>query len=279
MFCSKCGMANADTGQFCSKCGAPLPGAKAPVSSAGPLPGALPAPHAVHYDTYTGATETSGKAIGSLVCGIFGFIFPAAVAAVILGHWSLSDIRKAAGRLKGHGMATAGLVLGYIGVALVPLIVLIVLAIAIPNVIRARMAANEAVAVTSLRTMNTALMTYGSEYENGFPSNLSTLISGDPAAGNCNHAALLDPTYGMHDKSGYVFYYAPTYPDGQIKPKISPKASAANCTAGGASGYQITADPRQPGKTGARHFYTDQTGVIRYSTGDEPASADSEPID
>ena len=50
-------------------------------------------------------------------------------------------------------------------------------------------------------------------------------------------------------------------------------------TAGGASGYAITADPIEPNKSGRRHFYTDQTGVIRASSGDEQATVDSEPLD
>src|ERR1700751_2360808 len=50
---------------------------------------------------------------------------------------------KALGRLTGRGMAMAGLILGYIGVAMIPFI-LIVAAIAIPNLLRARMAANQA---------------------------------------------------------------------------------------------------------------------------------------
>ena len=74
---------------------------------------------------------TSGKAIASLICGIFTLFFPASIAAIILGHLSLSAIRKSAGRLGGRGVAIAGLVLGYAGITLIPLI-LIIAAIAIP---------------------------------------------------------------------------------------------------------------------------------------------------
>ena len=59
----------------------------------------------------------------------------------------------------GDGMAIAGLVLGYIGFAAIPFI-LIIAAIAIPNLLRARMAANEASAVGSLRTINVAALSY-----------------------------------------------------------------------------------------------------------------------
>jgi hypothetical protein len=42
----------------------------------------------------TGEPQTSGKAIASLVCGILFFVFPAAVLAVVTGHWSHSEIRR-----------------------------------------------------------------------------------------------------------------------------------------------------------------------------------------
>ncbi len=48
-------------------------------------------------------------------------------------------------------------------------IILIIAAIAIPNLLRARMAANEASAVGTIRTLNTAAVTFASTYGNGFP--------------------------------------------------------------------------------------------------------------
>jgi type IV pilus assembly protein PilA len=285
MFCPNCGNANPDSASFCNKCGKPLHPAATPVAPAtasGPVPGMLPQhlasqPHA-HQAAYAGATETSGKAIGSLIFGIFFFILPSAILAIILGHWSLSDIRKAHGRLTGRGLGTAGMVLGYIGVASIPFI-LIIAAIAIPNLLRARMAANEAAAVGSLRTFNTALETYGSEYSAGFPGNLNVLTSGDASEGNCNHAGLLDSTYSTGRRSGYAFYYAPKYPGGADGPPPPAKGAAPKCPGSGASGYEITADPITPGTTGARHFFTDDSGVIRVSVGPNPATADSPPLE
>jgi len=54
-------------------------------------------------------------------------------------------------------------------------IILIIAAIAIPNLLRSRMAANEASAVGSIRTMNTAAITYSSTYGNGFPPTLTAI--------------------------------------------------------------------------------------------------------
>ena len=102
-------------------------------------------------------------------------LFPIAIAAIILGHMSRSEIRKSNGRLKGDGMATAGLVMGYGAFAIIPFI-LIIAAIAIPNLLRARMAANESSAVHLVSEINTAEVTYRSAYPDvGFTCTLSNL--------------------------------------------------------------------------------------------------------
>jgi hypothetical protein len=143
MNCPYCTQIIPDDVVFCPKCGtqmgSPLPGSAA---YRPPLPPDFRPP-------------TSGKAVGSLVSGLF-FFLPASLLAVILGHLSLSEIRKGAGRLKGQGLATAGLVLGYLGIALIPFI-LIIAAIAIPNLLRAKIAANEASAVGALHSYSYAL--------------------------------------------------------------------------------------------------------------------------
>src|SRR5216683_3107127 len=72
-------------------------------------------------------------------------------------------------------------------------IILIIAAIAIPNLLRSRIAANEASATATLRTLNTAEITYASTYNSGFPDNLTKL--GTPASGqaDANNADLVDP--------------------------------------------------------------------------------------
>lgn len=180
---------------------------------------------------------------------------------MILGHLSLSEIRKSAGRLKGKGIATAGLVLGYIGIGAVPFIILIVAAIAIPNLLRAKMAANESVAVGSLRTYNTAIVTYAQQCpEQGFPASTTQL---GPGLGDCNRAGLV--VQGLANprsvRSGYVFIYQPMVHDRQ----------------GHVTKYAISADPLQRGVSGNRHFYIDETGIIRSDAGNG-ATAASAPL-
>jgi len=272
MFCRNCGMANPDSGQFCSKCGQPLPAAAGRTT-----PGPAPVPgSSFATPPVAGEAPTSGKAIASLVCGIFMFFLPASIAAIILGHISLSDIRNSAGRIGGRGLAIAGLVLGYLGLAIIP--IMIVAAIAIPNLLRARMAANEASAVGSLRTIDTAAMVYATKFENGFPSSLEALGGATAGDATCNQAALLGAPLTSGRKTGYIFTYTPQYPNGATAPVISPKAAAKGCTAGGASGYTVTAQPLQRNTTGTRSFFTDQTGVIRVAGIGETATADSPPI-
>jgi Domain of unknown function (DUF4190)/zinc-ribbon domain len=270
MFCRNCGMANADSREFCSKCGKPLPSSAAARSTSSLAPehgisSATPPPVA-------GDVHTSGKAIASLICGIFTFFLPASIAAIILGHISLSEIRKSAGRIGGQGLAITGLVLGYLGV-----VIIIVAAIAIP-MSHPRIPRNEAAAVGTLRSINTAATVYATRFENGFPSSLEVLGGGAEGDATCNHAALLDAVVISGRKHGYIFTYAPQFPNGATAPVISPKAASKGCTAGGASGYSVTADPMRRGTTGIRSFFIDQTGVIRWSAEEDPANAGSPPL-
>ena len=134
-------------------------------------------------------------------------------------------------------------------------IILIIAAIAIPNLLRARIAANEASAVSSLRTMNTACITYDSTYGT-FPSAQSKL---GPVAGgatpNSTTADLLDillaPASGSATKSGYTITYTAGTADAQ----------------GNFNDYHTTAVPSVQNTTGVREFYSDQSGVIRFSIG------------
>jgi type II secretory pathway pseudopilin PulG len=205
--------------------------------------------------------ETSGKAIASLIFGILFILLPASILAVVFGHLSYSEINRSAGRLKGKGMAVAGLILGYFGVALIPLL-LIIAAIAIPNLLRSRIAANQASALGCLRTLNTAAITYATTYNKGYPARISAL--GPPpggAAPDADAAGLIDEVLASGTRSGYLFTYSAEEKD----------------AVGRLNAYTIHADPLTPGTTGQNHYFTDQTGVIRQER-DGPANEQSPPI-
>jgi prepilin-type N-terminal cleavage/methylation domain-containing protein len=138
-------------------------------------------------------------------------------------------------------------------------IILIIAAIAIPNLLRSRIAANEASAVGSLRSLNTVSVTYSSTY-GGFPPTLASL---GPAAGGgaptAANADLIDSVLAAGTKSGYTFTYAAVDSDGN----------------GTMDTYTVNGDPVTPGTTGQRYFFTDQTGVVRANPTAKAAATDT----
>ena len=134
-------------------------------------------------------------------------------------------------------------------------IILIIAAIAIPNLLRSRMAANEASAVGSLRTINTACVTYSTTYPNvGYPGSLAAM--GPAASATSASADLMDSVLSAGTKSGYTF----TFAAGSGTPS---------------TGYSVEANPISRGTSGQRGFYTDQSGVIRYESSGSATSASS----
>lgn len=193
--------------------------------------------------------QNSAKALWSLILGICAyFIIPffGAIAAVVLGHLGLSEIKKSAGRLKGDGMAIAGLVLGYLQFVGLPFF-LIIAAIAIPNLLKAKMAANEAAAVGSLRTITTAEISYASACPNiGFAYALAQMGPGGTDCPEANNQ--LDSMLAHGQKSGYLF-----------TPHLASFTGSKPET-----GFGWNADPISQ-SAGTRHFFVDQTGIIRFS--------------
>ena len=131
-------------------------------------------------------------------------------------------------------------------------IILIIAAIAIPNLLRSKMAANEASAVGSLRTINTASVAYSTTYGQ-YPTNLSNLQTNGAVSSTA--ADLIDTVLGGGTKSGYNFTYTSASPY---------------------SNYTIIAMPVSS-STGQSGFFTDQSGVIRKNTGGTATTA-STPI-
>jgi len=127
-------------------------------------------------------------------------------------------------------------------------IILIIAAIAIPNLLRARIAAQESSAVGSTRTIVTAQISYNSAYPTvGFASALSNL-----AGTSCSttvtsvNACLIDALLGAGTKSGYTFTSAAT---GGTTPT---------------TGFYVYANPVTQYTTGVRSFCAATDGVVRY---------------
>jgi|SRR5580658_796797 hypothetical protein len=241
-FCRGCGNSMAAGERFCGICG------KDPLAPASP--GVDPG---VAFGL---PPETSGKAILSLVSGVLSFVLPFALVAVILGHWSLSEIRKSAGRLTGRGLAIAGLVLGYLGVA--AMLALIVTMISW-RPMRKSMAegfkegfnegfktTNENSVVSAVRTLNTAEIAYAQAHrESGYTCSFSDLSDAWGLSSDLAHGR----------KNGYIF-------------------ELRGCTATKANGpiakYQLVAYPAVANKSGAPAYCSNESDVIRVARNGSP---------
>jgi len=127
-------------------------------------------------------------------------------------------------------------------------IILIIAAIAIPNLLRARISANESSAVGSLRTIVTTNTQYYSTYGTGYAAALANLGGATPCAAAAANACLIDPVLTNGAKSGYTFVAVPNTAVNGINTK-----------------FEANATPQNVGTTGQRAFCADQTGVIRYN--------------
>jgi prepilin-type N-terminal cleavage/methylation domain-containing protein len=138
-------------------------------------------------------------------------------------------------------------------------IILIIAAIAIPNLLRSKMAANEASAVASLRTYNTSIVAYQTTYGTMPATDFAQL--GPATTPSASAADLVDNLLGHANpaqKSGYSFTYTPV--------------AGTPVTA-----YSVLAVP-QSASTGQRQFFTDQSGVIRQTTDGTTPTVISTPI-
>lgn len=140
-----------------------------------------------------------------------------------------------------------------------PTLVLLGAAVAIPNLLRARIAANETSAIATLRAINAAEISYSASYpQRGFAQNLATLGSDRSAPGTptADHAGLIDRTFGSPsctatdwcEKSGYRFRVT------------------AQCRQRACQDFVAVATPFSA-STGTRYFCSTSDGVIRYRVG------------
>jgi len=133
--------------------------------------------------------KTSALAIWSLVMGILGILFLLlcisplfAIPAVVCGHIAYSRIKRAGGALTGDGLALAGLITGYISIGLSVFLVPMMLAIAIPNFVKARSTSQANACINNLRQIDAAANQFALENHltNGqainFPGDLTPYI-------------------------------------------------------------------------------------------------------
>jgi prepilin-type processing-associated H-X9-DG protein len=123
--------------------------------------------------------ETSKGAIWSFVLSLVGLVMCgpfASIPAVICGHVALPKINRSGGRLTGSGLATAGLIIGYVGISLQVLCILLLPSILAPAIAAAKTTAYRAVCATNMRQVGTALIEYANENEGKYPNDLQALV-------------------------------------------------------------------------------------------------------
>jgi type IV pilus assembly protein PilA len=126
-------------------------------------------------------------------------------------------------------------------IMIVVAIIALLAAIAIPNLLRARLAANESAAIAALKTVASAAHTFRAANP-GYPANLSTLYDGLTPP-------YIDSVLAGGNKQGYSF--------GLI---------GGDQVSGNYQSFTATAIPGTPGTTGNRRFFVDTSGVIRYNS-------------
>jgi type IV pilus assembly protein PilA len=141
-------------------------------------------------------------------------------------------------------------------------IILIIVAIAVPNFLRAKISANESSAVSSVHAIDTAEIAYSSMFSSiGYSVHLTDLGTGgiSPCPGIATAACFIDPALANGTKSGYNFTYQ----------QINSATPAVQFT--------INADPVMHDITGQKSFYSDESNIIHYDTV-SPATINSPPI-
>jgi len=126
-------------------------------------------------------------------------------------------------------------------------IILIIAAIAVPSYLRSRIAANESAAVASVRTINTAQISFNSAYPTvGFSGTLTALGGNNCAPPDSTSACLIDTQLAAGTKSGYNF-------------SLTNVSGTPNAT------YNVIASPVLLNGSGIRYFCSFQDSVLRFS--------------
>jgi type IV pilus assembly protein PilA len=224
--CAACGFVGWSDVENCKSCGAPLGHGSAPAS-----PG-----YSTNYDSWDQPEgQKKGLAIIALVLGIlsfftFGLLGVGAIVGIILAAKAMGRVKHEPWKYGGRGMAIAGLVLSITSLAsTVP--IAIVAAIAVPNLLAARRAANESSAIHSVQEIASAQVVYQSNFQK-----YGTLAE---LAAN----ALIDPTLASGTRNGYNFTVV--------------------LDSGNPEAFEVIGVPVTYRNSGTRSFYVDETFVIR----------------
>lgn len=247
--CVECGFVGWSDVEYCKACGAHLGQHSTHLPSAA---------RTVHYDQWNQPEgDKTGMAIAAMILGIvsflsFGLLGIGGITGIILASIAMSRIKREPWKYGGRGMATAGLVLSITSLAgLVPFA--IIAAIAIPNLLASRRAANEGSAIHSVRTI--------AEAEGVFYLHFKKYATLDELAG----MELIDSTLGTGSKHGYHFAIEFTTEDN-------------------VAGFAVTAVPIEYRSTGNRSFYIDESAIVRVADNfggpptkrDPPLNSDSD---
>ena len=130
---------------------------------------------------------------------------------------------------------------------IVLLIIGIIAQMAIPHLMQSKLAANEASAITTVRSVLNAETLYVTTAGSGRYGSMATLVSG----------MLVDTVVGLSTKDGYIFSVV-----------LGPAATS----------FTIDARPTGFSNSGIRSFYSDETAVIRYTTANTAATASDTPL-
>ena len=145
-------------------------------------------------------------------------------------------------------------------IMIVVAIIALLAAIAIPNLLRARLAANESAAIAALKTLASAAHTYRAANP-GYPTSLTDLIQ--DANGVALTPPYIDTVLAAGTKQGYTF-----------------ELNDIMTTTPGDSGFEATAVPVTIGTTGNRGFFVDTSGVIRWTAdGAAPTAATADVLE
>ncbi len=229
--CVECGFVGWADGQNCKACGAPIR------HHSYSLPLATPVSNASYDQWNEPESPKKGLSIFALVLGIINFftlglVGVGAIAGSIVGWVAMRRAKREPWLYGGHGMAIAGFVMSIVTlVSIVP--IAIIAAIAIPNLLASRRAANEGSAIYTLRQISSAQAAYQSNF--GKFGTLNEL-----AAQN-----LIDSRLATGTKNGYNFAIELTTDEENL------------------DGFVVTGVPVTYRSTGTRSFYVDETQVIR----------------